>query len=611
VAALKNLFGKDVQVDKLPAELKTLIEQMRHERTVYEALVKRSEQLHTAVAPLQQKLAQLEQRLAPFDKLAGQVDQFQKNAESLEESQRSTSEGLEQARAFVQATQGELDGLKGQLAEVVAAKAELPGVLELVKPLGALRSETSTIEQRVQDLSRQLEQVQSRHEQIAGDSAAGLARLAKVEQGLTSAAGRVDGFATRAETLESTFAQLQQLLKEVPDVKRELSTLNVLAEYVTRKVAAIESQKEMVERATQRAERLTELTSQVDRQLQEQHENAKFLERLETNVDEIKKLHETALQHAGEVDKQYKGLDEGSRRLAADFAAQRDALKQAVGNFTFDREGLEALSQRITELRTAVSATERQLPALEEARAGLSAVEGDAQRLRETVQDLAGQVGELKTAAEAARAAQGQVRQLQETVAELAQRMEVLSPGRLSEELDQRAQQMDEARARVARLETQLAGWDAMEERTARALALADERRQAVEALKADLQRVFDVADGAVSQVRAVVELQQQIDQRHEALDPVLEKLRDLDRQGEALEARQKRFAEAEQHVARLDALLIDLQSTFQTVVDQKEFLERVVETAGNLALQTMQAEAAIATLREAAEAAKGKRAPA
>jgi len=217
----------------------------------------------------------------------------------------------------------------------------------------------------------------------------------------------------------------------------------------------------------------------------------------------------------------------------------------------------------------------------------------------------------VKTAAEAARAAQGQVRQLQETVAELAQRMEVLSPGRLSEELDQRAQQMDEARARVARLETQLAGWDAMEERTARALALADERRQAVEALKADLQRVFDVADGAVSQVRAVVELQQQIDQRHEALDPVLEKLRDLDRQGEALEARQKRFAEAEQHVARLDALLIDLQSTFQTVVDQKEFLERVVETAGNLALQTMQAEAAIATLREAAEAAKGKRAPA
>ena len=81
--------------------------------------------------------------------------------------------------------------------------------------------------------------------------------------------------------------------------------------------------------------------------------------------------------------------------------------------------------------------------------------------------------------------------------------------------------------------------------------------------------------------------------------------------QSAPLEGRGKQFAEAERRMARLDALLIDLQSTFQTVLDQKEFLERVVETAGNLALQTMQAEAAIATLREAGDAAKGKRAQA
>ena len=98
MAALKNLFGKDVQLDKLPAEMKTLIEQMRHERTVYEALVKRSEQLNTAVAPLQQKLSQLEQRLAAFDQIAGQIEQFQKNAEALQENQRSAQAGLEQTQ---------------------------------------------------------------------------------------------------------------------------------------------------------------------------------------------------------------------------------------------------------------------------------------------------------------------------------------------------------------------------------------------------------------------------------------------------------------------------------------------------------------------------------
>ena len=586
MAALKNLFGKDVQLDKLPAELKALIEQMRHERSVYEALVKRSEQLNTAVAPLQQKLSQ--------------VEQFQKTAVTLEQSQRSTQAGLQEVQSLAQSARTELEGLRGPLKEFMAAKKDLPGVLELVKPLGALRGETSAISERVRELSDQVEQVRQHQGRVASESAAAVSRLGAVEDGIK-----------RAEALSATVEQLQLLMKDVPDVKRDLSTLNVLAEYVTRKVATLESQKDMVERATQRAERLTELASQVDRQLQHQQENAKFLERLEKNVDEVKKLHEVALQRATDIGKQYERIDVEGHKLAAEFAAQRDALKQAAGNFGFDRDGLEALSQRITELRNAVSATERELPALEETRTALSAVERDGERLRGTVGQLTGQVAALETAAKAARGAQDQVRQLQDTVADLTQRMEALAPESLSEDLDERARQMEEVRARVAGLEKELSDWEALEQRTTRALELAQERREAVAGLKADLQRVFDVADATVSQVRGVVELQQQIDQRQQALDPVLEKLSQLDRQGEALELRQQQFDEAEQRLARLDALLIDLQSTFQTVLDEKEFLERVVETAGNLALQTMQAEAAIATLREASETAKGKRAQA
>jgi len=108
--------------------------------------------------------------------------------------------------------------------------------------------------------------------------------------------------------------------------------------------------------------------------------------------------------------------------------------------------------------------------------------------------------------------------------------------------------------------------------------------------------------------VRAAAEQRQEIEQRGASLDAVVEKLRALDRQAEVLDERRKQFAEAEERLSRLDASLIDLQSTFQAVLDQKAFLEQVVETAGSLALQTMQAEAAISTLREAAEAAKARK---
>ena len=153
-----------------------------------------------------------------------------------------------------------------------------------------------------------------------------------------------------------------------------------------------------------------------------------------------------------------------------------------------------------------------------------------------------------------------------------------------------------------------MADWDTLEERTNQSLAVAKERGAAVEALRADLQRLFDVADSTVTKVRTVVELQQEIDQRRQSLDPVAEQLRTLDRQSQALDERQKQFAEAEDRLSRLDALLIDLKSTFETVLGHKEFLERVVETAGNLALQTMHAEAVISTLRESEEDPKSRR---
>lgn len=84
--------------------------------------------------------------------------------------------------------------------------------------------------------------------------------------------------------------------------------------------------------------------------------------------------------------------------------------------------------------------------------------------------------------------------------------------------------------------------------------------------------------------------------------------MRDLDARGAALEEWGARLAEAEERMSRLDAMLIDLQSTFDNVLSQREFLERVVETAGNLSMQTMHAESLIKTLREAGEDPKGRR---
>ncbi len=201
-------------------------------------------------------------------------------------------------------------------------------------------------------------------------------------------------------------------------------------------------------------------------------------------------------------------------------------------------------------------------------------------------------VGELGQESEA-------LRQRLEGAAEAGERA-----GRLLQELDERTRQLEEARTRIVQLENKLTELGAVEERVDRSLELATERQAAVDTMRSDLQRLFEVADATMEQVRGVAALQQEIEGRRQSLDSVIVELRELDRHAESLEERKRQFQEAEERLSRLDALLIDLQSTLQTVLDQKEFLEKVVQTAGSLAFQTMQAEAAINTLREEREAA-------
>ena len=143
---LKNLFAKDLQLDKLPAELRPLVEQLRQERTAYEALAQRAEQLGTA-----QQMARLEQRLADLDKLASQFGDVRQSAAALEEGQRGTQARLTETKTLADAVRTDVEGMRGILAEVLAAKPQLPGILELVKSAGALRAEASAMEERMRE----------------------------------------------------------------------------------------------------------------------------------------------------------------------------------------------------------------------------------------------------------------------------------------------------------------------------------------------------------------------------------------------------------------------------------------------------------------------------
>jgi hypothetical protein len=65
------------------------------------------------------------------------------------------------------------------------------------------------------------------------------------------------------------------------------------------------------------------------------------------------------------------------------------------------------------------------------------------------------------------------------------------------------------------------------------------------------------------------------------------------------LEQRKHQVEHAEKRVARVEALLTDIQSSLETLHGQKAFLDQVVEKAGALSVLNKHAEAIIQTLRE------------
>ena len=82
-------------------------------------------------------------------------------------------------------------------------------------------------------------------------------------------------------------------------------------------------------------------------------------------------------------------------------------------------------------------------------------------------------------------------------------------------------------------------------------------------------------------------------------MDGALDRLRSADEKASSLEDRQRQIERAEQRLARVEAVSLQVQSTLETLQGQKAILDHVMDKTGSLTFQLKQAEALIQTIRE------------
>src|SRR5258705_11621118 len=425
-----NIFGKDTTPEQLPAELRAILAEMKRERVAFEALTTAArdsgQNLSETLQPLtggQKVIAELQSRIKSLERLVPVLATLDEQTEHVSKTQRRTETQLTQNSENAKELRVEIDELRGVLEQALALKNDVAGFLELGGGFKALRMDADTLSGAVRELTQGFDQVRARQEELRKTSEAVATRFSAFEDRQQGAQRSVAETESRAATVGQTLKELTQAAAEAAQTKRQLTTLKTLADGVTAKVTALEQQRDVVDRATSEVGKLHELMGEVDAKIRRHEASAKGLGELESKVGELKDLHAEVLARSTEITANHTAVKQADDELRARLGALRDDVQRAVKRFELDNQGLDAVGQRIVDLRGSLTAMEGRFKSLEESSRGITDVRSKADGLATQLESIAESVALLGTQAERVRTMETSTGRLGTTVEEMAQRV--------------------------------------------------------------------------------------------------------------------------------------------------------------------------------------------
>jgi DNA repair protein SbcC/Rad50 len=247
-----------------------------------------------------------------------------------------TREARDNAAALRQ--EGEqFEELRAQLRQ---ASAEVARSAETII---ALKGELETLRRSESQLNQELQGIREGARAARDDASAAGAAVQGVEQKLQA------------------FARLQELSE---GTEQRLHALNALAEHVSHKTKALETQKQTVERAVVEATRLNEMVWSMDAQIARLQQGGEQMRQAEETIGRMEALARTTAQELAAASA---GRDEFLRD-AARAEAQGSALSQqlhaSVERLTIEKEEIDAFDQRLQTMARAVSDTQASVKGL-------------------------------------------------------------------------------------------------------------------------------------------------------------------------------------------------------------------------------------------------------
>ncbi|MGE5230351.1 MAG: hypothetical protein ACM3NS_01325, partial [Deltaproteobacteria bacterium] len=391
-------------------------------------------------------------------------------------------------------------------------------------------------------------------------------------------------------------------------VQHQLAVLKTLAEQVAHKTAALEQQREAVDRAATQVSQLTRLDRELDVWLRRQEEQIRRFAAIEAKVAEVQALQTKVLARTEELQASQRQVDEGQQAARQALTDLREQMRNSSESFELENRGLHAVSERVADLRTAVKDCEARFAVLDTASQGAAAVQAQVRTLSEQAADLsveltrlsedARRIGSIReeaerldAAAQSVAAGMQRIRDLEPEVGEVSRQLATLKGTR--ELLADGLEQMQLASGEMSRLREshgEVQAW----------LANADVWTRKVQGQVKDLSALEPVVERLRADVDQVQGAMAGVEARRALVDEVHQRLDGLGKAAEALVERSETLQ------ARMD----NAENRFGRLARQADDAQKVADTMTAVTTAVGDAESRIGLVAETARALEARSGP-
>ena len=406
---LKSLLGNNTSDQKFAEEMRAVLEQLQQERKRAEALTEATrdanERLQNLGEPLAKagadvgavftRLTEAEAQLQDFTKVVQRFQVLEERASDLARVQEFTATQVTQANENSAKIREVMEDLAAKAELADSLKEQLTQFLEIEKPFQVLRSEADAVRAQVASTGEHVARLREQHDRLLDAHKTAMSKMEALDRRRDDLGRSLSDKERRVAGVEEAVHGIDGMQATLDDTRREIGTLKAMADLVSQKTSALEAQRDGIDRALAQAEHLDRAMRQIDAGVRQQQENEKTLAVLVDQLGHVRQVHEQVVERSHTITQLQREVDERTQVARNDLAAVTEETKKSLDRFDFERRGIESVTQRVADLRIAVSDCENKFKGLTSASQQMIELRQQGQQLAEHVAVLTGEAARV------------------------------------------------------------------------------------------------------------------------------------------------------------------------------------------------------------------------